>query len=204
MKNHKHLIGNFFLLAICLPLFSCAAMQTKGSPIAGGQVVDMGIYEVEAPLGDEWKVKMDKTQGMVVFNKGGTEAGFTFIYILPGFLNPGKENQTEDEIVTMIFGYEEKNMRERGAMRSYTLKDLSKEVTMIGEKKLHVMSYTITDHSRIPMEIKYAMYLYLPPDLRQKRVFYGFLIGEPYKIRESVYETNLTKIHSVISSFKSK
>ncbi len=204
MKNYNHLTKYFFLLSICLTLFSCAAMQTKGSPIAGGQVVDMGIYEVEAPLGDEWKVKTDKTQRMIVFNKDNTEGRFTFISILPGFLKPGKENQTEGEIVTMIFGYEENNMRERGATRSYTLKDPSKEVTMVGGKKLHVMSYTIKDHSRVPMEIKYTMYLYLPSDLKQKRVFYGFLIGEPYKIRESVYETDLTKIHSVISSFQSK
>ena len=55
---------------------------------------------------------------MIVFNKGGTEAGFTFIYIVPGFLNPGKENQTEDEIVTMIFDYEENKTKERGATRS--------------------------------------------------------------------------------------
>ena len=42
----------------------------------------MGIYEVEAPLGDEWKVKTDKTQGMIVFNKGGTEAGFADLIYL--------------------------------------------------------------------------------------------------------------------------
>jgi len=204
MKNYNHLTKYFLPLSICLTLFSCAATQTKGSPVPGAQVVDMGIYTVEAPLGNGWKVKTDKTQGRVEFNKGDSEAGFTFIHILPGFLNPGTENQTEDEIVNMIFGSEEKDIRERGATRSYNLKDLSKEVTTIGGKKLHVMNYTITDHSRIPMDIKYAMYLYLPPDLRQKRVFYGFWIGEPSKIRESVYETDFTKIHSVISSFQSK
>jgi hypothetical protein len=164
----------------------------------------MGIYVVEAPLGDGWKVKTDKVQGRIEFNNRGTEAGFTSIHILPGFLNPGTENQTEDEIANMIFGYEEKDMRERGATRSYYLKELSKEVTTIGGKKLHVMNYTITDRSRIPMDIKYALFLYLPPNLRQKKVFYGFWIGEPSKIRESVYETDFTKIHSVIGSFESK
>ena len=204
MKNYNRMTKYLFSLSICLTLFSCAAMQTKGSPIAGGQVVDMGIYKVEAPLGDGWKVKTDKTQGRIEFNKGSKEAGFTSIHILPGFLNPGTENQPEDEIVNMIFGYEEKDIRERGVTRSYYLKDLSKEVTTIGGKKLHVMNYTITDRSRIPMDIKYAMYLYLPPDLRQKKVFYGFWIGEPSKISESVYETDFTKIDSVISSFQSK
>jgi len=204
MKNYNRMTKYLFSLSICLTLFSCAAMQTKGSPIAGGQVVDMGIYKVEAPLGDGWKVKTDKTQGRIEFNKGSKEAGFTSIHILPGFLNPGTENQPEDEIVNMIFGYEEKDIRERGATRSYYLKDLSKEVTTIGGKKLHVMNYTITDRSRIPMDIKYGMYLYLPPDLRQKKVFYGFWIGEPSKISESVYETDFTKIDSVISSFQSK
>ena len=204
MKNNDRLRKYFSLLSICLTLFSCAAMQTKGSPIAGGQVIDMGIYTVEAPLGDGWKVKTDKTQGRIEFNKGGSEAGFTFIFIHAGFLNPGTENQTEDEIANMIFGYEEKDIRERGATRSYYLKELSKEVTTIAGKKLHVMNYTITDRSRIPMDIKYSMYLYLPPDLRQNKVFYGFWIGEPSKISESVYETDFTKIHSVISSFQSK
>jgi hypothetical protein len=179
-------------------------MQTKGSPIAGGQFIDMGVYTVEAPLGDGWKVKTDKTQGRLEFNRGNSEAGFTSIHILPGFLYPGTENQTEDEITNMIFGSEEKDIRERGATRSYYLKDLSKEVATIGGKKLHVMNYTITDRSRIPMDIKYAMYLYLPPDLRQKKVFHGFWIGEPSRIRDTVYETDFTKIDSVISSFQSK
>jgi len=72
-------------------------------------------------------------------------------------------------------------------------------------KKLHVMRYTIADRSlRVPLERKYVMYLYLPPDLPQKRAFYLFLIGDTSKIGGTEYETDLTQIRPVIESFLTK
>lgn len=205
MKNLRSFRKYVPLLAATLLLVSSAAGQTKESSIAGGQVVDMGTYLINAPLGEEWKIQMNKTNGMVIFKQIGAGGKFTVITILPRPLNPGKENQTEDNIANMILSYEEKTMRERGAARSYAPTDLSREITTIGGKKLYVMNYAIMDRSlRAPVEIKYSMFLYLPPDLKQKRVCYTFLIGEAYKIGESVYEADLTKIFPVINSFQTK
>lgn len=165
----------------------------------------MGSYAVRAPLGEEWRVQIDNTTGMVAFKKDGPDARFILISILPGFVKPGTENQSEDTIATMVLAGEVSNMIQRGAAKSYTPKDVSTEVTTIGGKKLYAMSYTIVDRSLAePLEVQYKMYLYLPPDLKATRVFYGFLIGELHKQGELVYETDLTRIYAVISSFYTK
>lgn len=178
---------------------------TDGCAIAGGHVVDVGPYTVQVPLGGDWTVHKDHALGTVAFRKTGPHGRSAEISAIAGFVYPGKENQPEEAIVTMILGHEEKNMRERGMTRSYTLHDVVRDVTTIAGKKLHVMSYTIADRStRVPFEMKYAMYLYLPPDLPQKRAFYLFLIGDMYKFGGTVYETDLTQIRPVIESFQTK
>lgn len=178
---------------------------TEGCAVAGGHVVDMGPYTVQVPFRGEWTVHKDHRLAAVAFRKTGPRGRSTEISAIAGFVYPGKENQTEDAIVTLILGSEERKMRERGATRSYALSDVSRDVTTIGGKKLHVMSYTITDRSTgVPFEMKYSMYLYLPPDLPQKRAFYLFLIGDMHKFGGAVYEIDLTQIHPVIESFVTK
>ncbi len=175
---------------------------TEGCGIAGGQVIDMGPYTVRVPLGGPWTVRRDHKLGMVAFEKTGPSGRSTDLSAIAGFVYPGKENQTEEAMVAMILGSEEKKMRERGTMRSYTLHDVVRDVTIVAGKKLHVMRYTIADRSlRVPLERKYEMYLYLPPDLPQKRAFYMFLIGDTSKIGGTEYETDLTQIYPVIESF---
>jgi len=178
---------------------------TDGCAIAGGHVVDVGPYTVQVPLEGEWTVRKDHALGMVAFEKTGPHGRNTEVSAIAGFVHPGKEQQPEAAMVTMILGHEEVTMRERGATRSYTLHDVVRDVTTIAGKKLHVMRYTIVDRSaRVPFERKYAMYLYLPPDLPQKRAFYLFLIGDTSKIDGTVYETDLTQIRPVIKSFVTK
>ena len=93
-------------------------------------------------------------------------------------------------------------MRERGSARRYYPKDLLRENTTIGKKKLHVMKYTISDHSRLPVEIKYAMYLYFPDYTKLPRNYCIFLIGDVFKINDTEFNTDLTVINKVIESYQ--
>ena len=205
MPNDKLVVIRSILLGICMLLSACAAGQTSQSAVGGGQLIDMGTYAVNAPLGETWRVQTDTVSGMVTFKDNGPEGRFSVISVLPGTWRPGTINQTEDEIAKLILGGEERNMTERGATRSYSLSNLSKEVTTIDGKRLYVMSYTITDRSKaVPIEIKYAMYLYLPPNFAQRWIFYGFLIGQAQKIGGTAHETDLTRIGPVINSFHSR
>ena len=202
MKSKRLLWQAAIVSSMSLTLSLGAAGQSSESAVTDGQVVDMGTYEVEAPPGDGWTVKTDNSLGMVLFQKIAPGGKLTAISVISGYLRPGTENQTEDEIATMVLASEEENMRERGASRSYILKDLSRGFTTIDEKKYHVMSYSITDRSgAVPLEFKYAMYLYLPPDIKHEKDFYAFLISDAYKVGASAYEADLTRIRPVISSF---
>ena len=202
MKSDRFLWQAAVVSAISFLFCLGAAGQSSESAVTDGQVVVMAIYEVKAPRGDGWTVKTDNSLGIVLFQKIAPGGKFTAISVISGYLRHGTENQTEYEMATMVLDSEEKNMRERGASRSYTLKDLSRGFTTIDEKKLHVMSYAITDRSgAVPLEIKYAMYLYLPPDIKQEKDFYAFLISDTYKVGASAYEADLTRIDPIISSF---
>jgi hypothetical protein len=194
------------LLCTVMFLASCTGSNLGtpgGKPISGGQAVEMrGIYSARAPIGDDWKTRIDRAKGAMTFNRSSPDGRFTIVGIFPGYLWPGKEKQTEDEIVSMVFSGEENSERERGVVRSYSLKDLSKDVVTIGEKKLHVMKYTVSDRTPVPMEIECAFYLYLPPELKMNRVFYAFRIADVLSIRELVYATDMKLIEYVIDSFQ--
>ena len=64
------------------------------------------------------------------------------------------------------------------------------------------MKYTISDLSRVPMEIKYAMYLYFPDYNKQPKKYNIFLIGDVLKIKNTEYATDLTVINKVIESYE--
>jgi hypothetical protein len=209
MKRYTGVVTKLLVFSAVSLLISCATgqqmTQNTGRNVEGGQVVDAGSFTVRAPLEGEWQVKVDRADGSVQFTKRIPLPRHCNVWMHTGLLHPGEEKRTEDDIARSIFDFEEKNMRERGATRSYTPTRLSREVTDIAGKRLYLMSYTMIDRGHaVPMEFKYAMYLYFPPNLKQKRTYYNFIIGEISKIMENTYETDLTIIESVIESFRQK
>jgi uncharacterized protein len=177
----------------------------EGSPVVGGQRVDVGPYVVSAPLGDSWKMWMDQSNGMVLFIRSIPAGGFTSISVGKRPLNPGMENKTEDEVVEAIQRFEEMNLKARGALRSYNPKEMRKETTIAGDMHLHLMTYAVTDHSHsVPVETKEAEYIYVPPNFKEARQIYFFGIAQTQKVGEAVFLTDLTGILPVIGSFQIK
>ena len=184
-------------------LVSCASTNVR--PISAGDLVTMkGRYSVKTPNGNNWRVETDEVRGELRFDRNLDGGKSTFIVIHPVQAEPSSISQTEDQAAISIFAREERIMRERGSTRSYFLKDLSRGTTTIGRKRLHVMKYTISDHNRVPMEIKYAMYLYFPNYTKQTRTHYIFLVGDVFKINNIPYATDLTVVDTVIDSFETK
>jgi hypothetical protein len=201
------------LLCVGMLLGSCSTnsvMSSGGDPISGGQIVEMrGVYSVRAPSGNGWTMRTDKSKGFMGFNRGipdekTAEMGgkFTAIGVFPGYLFPGKENQSEETIADMIFTDLERIETQGGVAGEYSLRDVSKDVVTIGNKKLYVMTYTVSEHSPVAREIKAAKFLYLPPEIKYTRDFCVFQIGDVVSSKETVYETDLNIIHEVIESFR--
>lgn len=177
--------------------------QGEGSPVVGGQRVDVRPYVVSAPLGDSWKMWVDQLNGEVMFMRSNAGGGFTAISVGKRPLNPGMENKTEDEVVEAIQRFEAGNVKARGATRSYRQEDVRKETATVGGKRVHVMTYAVTDLGHpTPAETKEAMYIYLPPNFKEARQVYFFSIVQSQKVGEAIFSTDLTGILPVISSFQ--
>ncbi len=177
----------------------------EGSPVVGGQSVDVGPYVVTAPLGDAWKMRVDQENEIVSFVKNIPGGGFAAIAVGRRPLNPGMENKTADEVVDAIQRFEEANLKARGAARSYKPEDVRRETVMAGDKRVHVMSYVVTDLSRaVLVETKEAMYIYLPPNFAKARQAYFFSYAQTQRVGDAVFETDLTAMQPLVSSLQAK
>ena len=203
MNYYTVCLKRSLLVMIASLLVSCAMSPGDGTPISSGELVNMkGGRSVRAPEGNNWTVKIDEMRGEVSFDSSQDGGKFTLITIGPGYVEPSSTCQTEDQAAALIFDSEERIMRARGSTRSYYLKDVSRERTIIGKKKLYVMKYTISDLSRVPTEIKYAMYLNFPNYSKQPKDYYIFLVGDVSKINNTPFATDLTVINKVIESYE--
>ena len=79
------------------------------------------------------------------------------------------------------------------------------EVETLGDKTLYVMRYTITDRSRgFPIEMRYAMCVYLPPNVKETRRVYVFTVGKIRRAGLSEDADVLLEAHAVIGSLREK
>lgn len=200
------------LVMIASLLASCAGIDethsSEGKSVSPGELVNLsGGGSVRAPEGSGWKIVKPKIAGeQISFEKyDHDESRFkTDISIFLDYATSNLSNQTEDQVAEWIFDNEERIMREQGSVKSYFLKEISRENTIIGNKKIHVMKYTISDYRRVPLEIKYAYYLYFPNYEKYPKRYYSFSIADIFKETISgitvEFETDLNVINKVIES----
>ena len=173
------------------------------TPISSGELVNVnGCCSLRAPEGENWTIEIDGSKGEVTFLKKHDERKSTFISIGSGYAEPSSESKTEDQSAASIFATEEKIMRERGSKRSYLIKDIEYYKKTIRNKKIHVMKYIISDHSKVPMEIGYLMHLYFPNYTRDPKTYYVFLIGDVVMAEGVRYSSGTTVIDKIIDSFQ--
>lgn len=102
-------------------------------------------------------------------------------------------------IINTVQRFEVANLRERGIGRSYALGEVRHATEIVGDKKVYFMRYGVTDRSGpLPIEMSYAMYAYLPANVKQTRRMYLLLIGQPQKIGDSELKVDLRTILPVI------
>jgi hypothetical protein len=188
------------------PYTSPPSVVWKGqeAPVAEGQSVDLVSFVVGAPSGEGWKMQTNHNDA-VEFRRSMSRSSFAIIRVDQMALAPGVDTGTNEGIIDTVQRFEVANMRERGIGRSYALGEVRNETEIVGDKKVYVMRYVVTDRSgQYPIEMNYAMYAYLPADVKQTRRMYLFLIGQPQKIGESEIKNDLRTIRPVISGLREK
>ncbi len=206
MKQYTVLLKKIVLLCVAILLASSAhthvIAQEHGKPVSTGEVVSMGgLYSVRAPTGNDWMVKTDGERRAIIFYKCRGEGRYTFVSISPEYTDPSTTDQTEDEIAVSIFDDVERVMIEWSKTRSWIPIGFSRNIVVIGQKRLHMMQYKISD-VRILMETHYAIYLYFPPHTKQTRIYYAFLAGDIFMNRGYGFSPDLTVAEEVINSFE--
>jgi len=150
-----------------------------------------------------------------------TVMGITIIHVFRNEVAGKGWHMSEEEIANDYRNQEEKKMIEAGVKLDsttfylyqfdgeYKLEDLRKDVTSINGKKLYTMTYKATAGTffGIPLSkgpsrtVETALYLYFPPNIKEKHNFYCFLISETY-LPPSLLKIDLTQIYHVIRSFQ--
>jgi len=205
MKNIMNTFVKLILIILFLFIFSCATTQQEIKI----PILDAGYFTVEPPYG-VWEAYSGR--GTITFKKEkysvlGGAVGGTLVNVSREEVKQEGWQLSEEEIAD-DFRNQEKNIIRPGWTREkeYKLKDVKKDVTTIGEKKLYRMSYKITYPYNIKggwTIINAVLYLFFPPEFKESHIFYAFLFSESHSWGALVtFDVEL--IYPVINSLKIK
>jgi len=202
-----------------LLLLSCATTQQVQKE-SKERVIDIGSFTVSQPPGEDWRTRVFKDKGVIEFTKeegkpmrilgqimtGRTKIrGITLIQVNSYIAPPRNWNLNEEKMADEVRKQEESTMIEEGVKKyQYELKEVKKDIAIIGGKKLYFMSYKTTKGKVFWEEAKVVetvIYYYFPQDFEKRHNFYSFLISTGY-IRGHFVKVDLTQIHPVINSFQ--
>jgi len=176
------------------------------STLRGGEVVDARFYTVAIPQGDGWKARVDRAYGAVTLQTGepvGT--GLSTIAINSVVFWPATGIEREEDMVAAIQCVNEATFREQGVAKSYTVDNVKKRVVTGGDKKLYQMSYVVSDRRLIfPVAAKYAFYVYLPPERKDRLQAYGFIFGLGKLIGGAADPGDSPVVQTLLGSFREK
>jgi hypothetical protein len=213
-KNQK---GKYIktLLILVFPLLLSCATTLPGRQYTQGSIIDTDHFSVIGPPGDGWFVKIQKKQGTVEFTKRnvsqstGSVNEAMMIRVFQNWITDEKLKRLSEEKVADDFrANEEAGMLMMGVMRGeYDLTDVKKDTTMIGDKKLYLMSYRTFGWSKGSTGQRWindsVLYLFFPPDFKEKHFFYCFQLGH-FFMQGFLEKADLTPIIPVINSLQIK
>jgi hypothetical protein len=219
----KPIVGNrikrFIMVVLLVLMLSCAtAPETKQRD--SEQILDMGTYSVSVPpvrrflmYNYKWEIQSNKEKGTVAFqsvNKNiyGEFISITLIQVYRNLIPQEGWNLSEEQTADDYRNLEERIMSEKGVKKGlYNLEAVKKDVSNVGGKKLYTMSYKktigkgfFTDYTEFGV-----LYIYFPPDFKEKHHFFCFLTSEGFKRASSgseLHTSNVGIIHHVINSLK--
>jgi hypothetical protein len=176
------------------------------SAIRGGEVIDARLYTVAVPQGDGWKAWVDRAYGAVTLQAGEpVGAGLSTIAISSVVFWPTAGIEREADVVAAIQCVNESTFREQGVAKSYTVDNVKKQTITVGDKKLYLMTYVVADRRLVfPVEAKYALYVYLPPERKERQQAYVFIFGLGKLFGDVGAPGDSSIVQGIIGSFREK
>ena len=206
MKNMMNISIKLILIILLMFFFSCATTQQEMKI----PIFDASYFTVEPPYG-VWD-QAESWVGTVTFGKPkysvfGGLVGRTLINVFREEVKQGGWYLSEEEVADDFRNQEKNIMRFKWSTKNeYKLKDVKKDVTTIGGKKLYRMSYKVTYPYNIKegwLVVNAVLYLYFPPEFKENHIFYGFLFSESHS-KGALVTFDVELIYPVIDSLKIK
>ena len=205
-----------FILFIIAGLAYCLSSCSMGIPTGDEQTnkdlfVDFRTYSVSYPVGDDWTCETDRINESVSFKRikqwdvSGNAIGVTFITVQKNWIKSDTFSLNEEQTADDYRNNELKIMKEVGVKKGqYELEDVVLFDTIVNEKKFYCMSYTTTSGSIFSGFTSEAILaLYFPPDFKEKKSFYQFLISDGKK-RGFWLGIEASQIYPILKSFNVK
>lgn len=204
MKNNPKSIG--IMLAFSFLLSCATAPETQQETKI--PIFDASYFTVEPPYG-VWDQAYSEP-GTIIFGKPKYSVlwgwvGRTLINVFRKEVKQEGWHLSEEQVADDFRSQEKNIIRSDWSTKSeYKLKDVKKDVTTIGGKKLYRMNYKVTYPYNL-MEgwrvVNAVLYMYFPPEFKQNHIFYGFLFSESHAWGALVtFDVEL--IYPVINSLK--
>ncbi len=201
----------FFFLCLVLSAFllaSCGAAIPEGDFQTDKNLfVDMGMYSVGYPVGDDWSCKKDKFNKSVKFLRQktwwtGKVLGETSIKINVNEIKFDSMILDEKKFADEFRKNELEDMREGVAKDQYDINDIINFDTTFSGKKYYCVSYTKSSGNELigGTNIESILAVFVPPEFGSKRIFYTFLI-EDSKELGSFAEMDARQIYPVLKTF---
>ena len=211
MKNLIQIFKLFIIAGLTYCFYSCSMGIPTGDEQTNKDLfVDFRTYSVSYPVGDDWSCTTDRINELVSFSRykhwlTGVVVGETFIKVWKNEIKSDTFSLNEKQTADDYRNNELKIMKEVGVKKGqYELEDVVLFDTIVNEKKFYCMSYTTTSGSIFSGFTSEAILaLYFPPDFKEKKSFYQFLISDGKK-RGFWLGIEASQIYPVLKSFNLK
>lgn len=161
--------------------------------------ISMPSYTVNVPQERDWTIDRDDTTESVSLQRT-TKRPYTssILQVIKKNTEKKKIELSESKLAEDLIRDEAlKVQKELVEKELYELKELKTGTTAIGGKKLYYLRYKAAKNE---IRVNAVMYLYFPENYKKMQAFFAFFASEAY--RADQFESDLAKIHPLITSFK--
>ena len=183
------------ILLFALPAFAGVPPNKTGDFVT----LSMPSYTLQVPQQGDWTMDTDDTTESISLHKATNQPyASSIMQVIKKSTDGKKGDLIEAKLAEDLIREEESKLqKEFVEIELYELKEIKKGTTVIGEKKLHFMSYHAAKND---IRVDAVLYLYFPENYRKIRAFFVFFASEAYL--EGAFKPDLAKIHPLITSFK--
>src|SRR5574341_5225 len=188
------------VLAVLTTLLVLRAAAPFAQQERQAQRVETESYVIDVPSGGSWKVKVD---GKTAAIRLESRKPVAVIDVSPRAVDEEQSQLAEQQIAKDYRDQEVAMMMVQGALQSlYVPQDWVQDTAAVDGRKVYTLSYRTVGEGFGKPNGQAMLYLYFPPDFREKRIFYRFLMHVIVSNQEARNTVDFAPVRQVVASFR--